>query len=71
MDVFDSSEIEITCTNCGRKTEKTVRWIKNNSQFTCPCGTTIRLDTAQFKGKIAEVEASIARLQDSFKKFGK
>lgn len=71
MDVFDSSEIEIPCTSCGRKTKKSIGWIKNNSQFTCHCGTTIRLDTAQLKGEIAQVEASIVRLKDSFKKFGK
>jgi hypothetical protein len=45
--LFDDAEIEIPC-YCGRKTKKTVGWIKNHSQFTCACGTVISLKSDEF-----------------------
>jgi hypothetical protein len=68
---LDDAEIEIPCENCSHITKKTIRWIKNNQKFTCICGTIINLDSEQFKTGIAEVDSSIAKLDEVFKNFGK
>lgn len=68
---LDNAEIEIPCSNCGSKTKKSIGWIKSNNQFTCTCGTTIKLDADQFRGEIAKVDASFADLQRTLKSFGK
>ena len=68
---LNNSEIEITCTKCNRKTKKSIRWIKNNSKFTCACGTIISLNASQFKRKIAVNESALRKLRDSLKKFNK
>jgi hypothetical protein len=68
---LDSTEIEIPCENCRRKTKKRIGWVKSNNRFTCACGTEIRLDTSQFKTEIAKVERSLSGLQNALKKFGK
>lgn len=69
--LLDKQEIEIPCDKCGRKTKKSIGWIKTHSEYVCGCGTTIKLDTRQFKSEIAEVERSFANLQRVFKKSGK
>ena len=68
---LDSSEIEIPCENCGRKTKKSIGWIKMHRNFTCRCGTEITLNASQFKTEIAKAEKALAGLQSSLKKFGK
>lgn len=70
-DYLDKLEIEIPCTNCNRKTKKSIGWIKGNSEFICICGTKIRLDASQFKAKIADAERSITRLKDNIEKLNK
>ena len=45
---LEDAEIPLPCKNCGRKTKKRVGWIKNNTEFTCICGTKICLDTSDF-----------------------
>ena len=68
---LDSTEIEIPCENCSRKTKKSIGWIKSHKDFTCSCGTKITLDASQFKTEIAKVEKSFAALQKTLKSFGK
>ena len=65
---LDSAEIEIPCSNCKRKTKKSISWIKSHSNFTCACGTKINIDARQFKSEIDKVERQLASL---FKGFGK
>ncbi len=64
---LDSAEIEIPCENCQRKTKKTIVWIKSNKEFTCACGTTIKLEAEQFKREIAKAEKSFSDLQRTIK----
>lgn len=69
--ILDQAEIEIPCENCGRKTKKSIGWIKTQSQFTCACGTRINIDASQFKSEMAKVDRSFASLQNTLKKFGR
>jgi hypothetical protein len=59
---LDNSEIEIPCDNCGRKTKKSIGWIKSHRVLPCVCGTRIKLYTGQFKSDIAKVERSLTDL---------
>jgi uncharacterized Zn finger protein len=59
---LDSSEIEIPCENCGRKTKKSIEWIKSHRVLACTCGTRMKLNTSQFKSDIAKVERSLTDL---------
>jgi len=59
---LDSTDIEIPCENCGRKTKKRIGWIKTNREFTCGCGTKITLDADKFNRQIAELEKSVKRI---------
>ncbi len=68
---LDNEEIEIPCENCGRKSKKSFGWIKGHTEFSCACGTRIRLQAGQFKSEITKVERSLADLQRSLKNFGK
>lgn len=65
---FDSTEIEIPCEGCRRKTKKSIGWIKSHNKLTCSCGAEITLDTRQFKGELAKVERSLSSLQRFSKK---
>jgi lysyl-tRNA synthetase class I len=69
--ILDSAEIEIPCENCGRKTKKSIGWIKNHSHFTCDCGTHIILDASKFKGEISKVDRAIGDLQRTIDKINK
>lgn len=65
--ILDSQVLEIPCERCGRKTKKTVGWVKTNRQFTCGCGTVITLDASDFRRKIAQVERDLAGLLGKLK----
>ena len=60
--VLDHQEIEIACDKCGRKTHKSIGWIKSNRTLLCQCGTLIELDAHQFISEIAKVEAALKSL---------
>lgn len=68
---LDNEQIEIPCKNCGRKSKKSIGWIKSHTEFSCACGTRIRLQASQFKSEIAKVERSLGDLERSLKNFGK
>jgi hypothetical protein len=44
----DSTKVEIPC-KCGRNTQKTIGWIKQNDELVCGCGVHIDLRTAAFR----------------------
>lgn len=69
--MFDNAEIPIECANCGRKTKKTVAWLKNHTDFTCSCGTRITIDASQFIREMKKVDKSIDDLKRTLKRFGK
>lgn len=69
--ILDKQTIGIPCEKCKRETPKTIGWIKANNQFTCACGTVIKIDASQFRGEIAKVERSFNDLQKTIDSFGK
>lgn len=66
--LFDNSGIELPCQSCGRKTKKSIRWVKDHNEFTCTCGALNRFSADQFKARIGEIETRIAGLKSIIKK---
>ena len=56
--ILDGASVDLACTKCGRKTKKTIRWVKANKTFTCTkCRTVNTLDASNFKAGVTKVEA--------------
>lgn len=69
--MFANAEIEIPCSNCSRKTKKTVAWLKNNKALVCGCGTRIEIDASQFNREMKKVQKSVDDLKRTLKRFGR
>ncbi len=65
--LFDEAKIPITCTKCGKKHQKTMGWLRDHSQFACACGVTIKIDNAEYKSKMADIDAAWNRVLKGFK----
>jgi hypothetical protein len=63
MSVLQDRTIDIKCAACGRTTRKSVAWVKNNTSFTCACGTETRLDSPEFKATVAQAEAGFRKVE--------
>jgi transcription elongation factor Elf1 len=69
---LDGAEIGIPCPGCGHNTKKSIGWLKTQNQLTCGgCGKVIELESSNFRQGMREVDASIKKLTDTFKKFGR
>lgn len=66
--MFDSSQIAIKCGNYRTETKKTISWLKNNSAFTCRCGTRIQLDLGQFRRELKGIDKSVDDFKRAFKR---
>lgn len=69
--ILDSAEIEIVCKKCGRKSKKSVGWIKRNRHFTCACGCRMLLDADGLLREVGKVDRSVDTLQRDIQKLKK
>ena len=65
MSVLADRTIDIKCPACGRTTRKSIAWVKNNTSFTCSCGTEIRLDSTEFKATVVKLEAEFKKQEEA------
>lgn len=56
---FDTTTIPIPCSKCGRKTDKTIGWLKSHKKFSCVCGTVIEVESSQFLREMAKTDRAI------------
>jgi hypothetical protein len=70
MGFLDDAPIPIPCPGCGRKTEKTIGWLKDNRQFTCECGAVINLQSDDFREGIGKADKAWSELERAIKKLG-
>jgi ribosomal protein S27E len=69
---LDSSAVDVPCPGCGHKNRKTVGWLKTHDQMTCGgCGKVVQLESSGFRKGMREVDASLKKLTDTFKKLGR
>lgn len=66
--MFRDLKIGIPCGNCGRETEKTVTWLKHNAEFTCACGTLVKVDASQFNREMQKVDKAFDDLNRTLKR---
>ncbi len=66
--ILDGQPFDLPCPNCGRKTTKTVGWVKRHSQFTCTCGTVVTLEKSSFLKGIGDAERSIDRFKRNIRR---
>jgi transposase-like protein len=60
---FDDATIDLPCPQCGKKTKKSIGWIKNHANFTCRgCKSVIDLSSKQFQREIAKAERLLDNL---------
>lgn len=70
--MFEKKEIGITCPECGKKTKKSVAWIKANDNLTCSgCGSTVTVQNEKLLSGLKEAEQTVANFRKSLGKFGK
>jgi len=42
--IIDQVEISIPCSDCGKSTKKTMKWVQSHAELICECGVAIDLD---------------------------
>ena len=69
MGLLDGADIDLPCPKCGKKTEKTWRWLKDEPEFfVCSsCQTKVVLDYDE-AGELARILRKIDDLGDLFGK---
>ncbi|CAN5163474.1 hypothetical protein BH10PSE10_BH10PSE10_21900 [soil metagenome] len=61
-DLFDGQSIEIPCTGCGKKAEKSIAWIRANDRYTCEgCGVEIILERDNLLAGLDEANERAAK----------
>ena len=54
--------VEISCAKCGKKTRRTIAWVRENSRYTCTaCGSHELVDQKGLEDKAAKVATVIGR----------
>jgi hypothetical protein len=66
--LLDDIEVELVCRGCGRKTAKTVGWIRSHEQFVCSCG--VANEAIWFQEAIAQASREWSDLIDTLNLFG-
>ena len=65
---LDSHTIELPCSACGQKLQKTIGWLKAHRQFDCTCGKPITVDLTQFEQTERTLQKSLDGLSAAFGK---
>ena len=54
--------LPIHCPKCGAKIDKTVGWLRGNSELVCPCGTTMHLEVSDVLQAVETLESALKRI---------
>jgi hypothetical protein len=60
--LLDDHPLPVSCPKCGAKIQKTVSWLRGNKEMTCPCGTTMHLETAEVLSAVESLETALSRV---------
>lgn len=62
---LDKMTLDISCTSCGKKTAKSIAWLKSHNVFVCGiCGSSFPIDRNQ-------ISTAIDKAAKALPKFGK
>ena len=70
-DIVEDLEIELHCENCGRKTKKSVEWVRDHDEFACDCGTTVPVDASKYRKESRRPNPALDGFQGFMEKLGK
>ncbi|MDH4240754.1 MAG: hypothetical protein OEW48_14435 [Phycisphaerae bacterium] len=59
--MFENETVDVPCSKCGAKHSKKIGWLKSTNQFTCSCGTIIKVESKDLHDKIATIERNIKK----------
>ena len=60
--VLENYVLPVVCPKCAAQIQKTIRWFRENNEISCPCGTTIYLETDELVLIVDELEDALGRL---------
>jgi hypothetical protein len=65
--MIDQVEISIPCSDCGKRTKKTMTWVQSHEELTCECGASIDLDKTEETQATRRLRKSLKRIATTFK----
>ena len=57
---------KIPCLECGKRTEKTIRWIQTHGELICECGAAIDLDATEETKAVRTLKKTLKRLDKPY-----
>lgn len=70
--LFDRKTIELPCPGCGAKQREQLGHLRTSPTITCKsCGSTINVDAKQFASSMRDLDRSVEKLRDTFRKLGR
>lgn len=64
--MFDSAEFPVTCPVCGRRTRKTIAWLKSACVFACPsCDSPVLVNHEGLLAALDRAERTISRIRQA------
>ena len=65
--MVENVEISIPCSNCGKWTKKTIKWVQSHDQLVCECGAAVDLDETEETQATRRLRKSLKRIEKTFK----
>ena len=65
--MIDQVEISIPCSDCGKRTMKTMTWVQSHEELTCEWGASIDLDHTEETQATRRLRKSLNRIAKTFK----
>jgi hypothetical protein len=59
---LENHVLPIHCPKCGARIDKTVGWLRGNSELVCPCGTTMHLEAGEVLQAVETLESALSRI---------
>ncbi len=57
---------KIPCSECGKRIEKTIKWIQDHDELMCECGAAIDLDTNPETRSLRTLKKALKRLDKPY-----
>ena len=65
--MIDQVGISIPCSDCGKSTKKTMKWVQNHDELICECGVAIDLDEIEETKSTRRLRKFLKRIAKTFK----
>ncbi len=70
--MLEKAKIGIPCPECGKKTSKSIAWIKAHNDFVCSkCASVVGVEGEKLLAAIKQAEKSVGKLSATFARINK